>query len=156
MGEGDSQKISGILYILVGALRKLPRSGNITLYRGVKDEVNRSVYKKGSVVMWPAPTSMSPKMHETKKFLSDGEDQKRGDNDENSEELKKTLFIVEEGWGYNIQPYSLTPEDEEILLEPERRFQVESVIESDGITIIKLTMLDTPLVLQQFFGSGEN
>ena len=62
-----------------------------------------------------------------------------------------TLFVIEGGWGYNIQPYSLYPDEEEILLEPERRFQVQSVIGSET-TVINLRMLDTPLALPQFFG----
>ena len=26
-----------------------------------------------------------------------------------------TLFIIDKGWGYDIQPYSLFPDEEEIL-----------------------------------------
>lgn len=51
-----------------------------------------------------------------------------------------TLFIVEDGWGYDLQPYSLFQEESEILFEHERQFKVASVIRSDLI-IVKLTML---------------
>ena len=66
-----------------------------------------------------------------------------------------TLFIIENGWGYDIQPYSLFPDEAEILLEPERQFKVLSIIQAEGITIINLKMLDTPLALSQVFGEGK-
>ena len=65
-----------------------------------------------------------------------------------------TLFIIEDGWGYDIQPYSLFPDEAEILLEPERQFKVTSVIQGEGLTFISLRMLDTPLALPQVFGEG--
>lgn len=95
-------------------------------------------------------------MSATKKLLVDDEDDDEDEEENCSEEkenLKGTLFIIEDGWGYNIQPYSLYPEEEEILLEPERRFEVESVIESD-LTIVNLRMLDTPLILPQTFSDN--
>ena len=65
-----------------------------------------------------------------------------------------TLFIIEDGWGYDIQPYSLFPGEAEILLEPERQFKVLSVIPPTDLTVINLKMLDTPLALPQVFGEG--
>ena len=56
--------------------------------------------------------------------------------------------------GYNIQPYSLFSEVEEILLEPEREFRVQSVIKAK-LTVVKLEMLDTPSpLLPDVFWSG--
>ena len=54
-------------------------------------------------------------MEATKTFLAKGS--KDG-------EATGTLFIIDKGWGYDIQPYSLFPDEEEILLEPEKRFKV--------------------------------
>ena len=65
-----------------------------------------------------------------------------------------TLFIIEGGWGYDIQPYSLFPGEAEVLLEPERQFRVTSVIEAEGLTFINLQMLDTPLSVPEVFGEG--
>ena len=62
---------------------------------------------------------------------------------------------LKEGWGYNIQPYSLFPDEVEILLEPERQFKVLSIIRAD-LTIINLKMLDTPLALPLVFGEGKS
>ena len=128
------------------ALRKLPRVTGRTLYRGVRGKMNldKDHYYKGNVVMWPALSSTSPDMDTTKAFLAKGS---------KSGEATGTLFIIENAWGYNIQPYSLFPDEEEILLEPERQFRVVSVLEA-ALTIINLEMLDTPLSVPEVFGSG--
>ena len=102
-------------------------------------------YFEGSIITWPALSSTSPDMNTTKNFLAKGS--KTG-------KAVGTLFIIEGGWGYDIQPYSLFPDEAEILLEPERHFMVKSIIETDGMTIINLQMLDTPLALPQVFGEG--
>ena len=117
------------------------------LYRGVRSEVNvdESHYHKGNTITWPALSSTSPDMKATKTFLAKGA--KTG-------KATGTLFIIEDGWGYDIQPYSLFPDEAEILLEPERQFMVKSVIEAEGLIFINLKMLDTPLALTQFFGEG--
>lgn len=44
------------------------------------------------------------------------------------------------------------PDEEEIVLEPERQVRVKSVIEAEGLTIVKVEMLKTPLVLPGVFG----
>ena len=100
-------------------------------------------YSEGNVVTWPALSSTSPDSRNIKTFLSKG-----------GGKVKGTMFIIENGWGYNIQPYSLFPDEEEILLEPERQFMVKSVIEAEGIIVITLEMLDSPLILPNVFGRG--
>ena len=82
-------------------------------------------------------------MYPTKRFLSKGSVSGRA---------MGTLFVIGDGWGYNIQPYSLFPGEVEILVEPERQFRVVSVIPGD-LTIISLQMLDTPVILPHVFGS---
>ena len=83
-------------------------------------------------------------MEATKAFLAKGS---------KSREETGTLFIIDKGWGYDIQPYSLFPDEEEILLEPERQFRVASVIKA-ALTVINLEMLDTPLSVPGVFGGG--
>ena len=145
----DLQRASGLLYLVVSALRKLPRVTGRTLYRGVKCEVNldNKHYCKGNVMTWSALSSTTPGMEVTKVFLAKGS---------KSGKAAGTLFIIEDGWGYDIQPYSLFPGEEEIILEPERQFEVDSVVPGDGLTVINLKMLDTPLVLPEVFGEGKN
>ena len=142
----EMKRVSELLYLVMSALRKLPRVTGRTLYRGVRGEVSldRDHYHKGNVVTWPALSSTSPDMETTKGFLAKGS---------KSGEATGTLFIIDKGWGYDIQPYSLFPDEEEILLEPERLFRVVSVIKS-VLTIINLEMLDTPLSVPEVFGGG--
>ena len=102
-------------------------------------------YFKDNIITWPALSSTSPDMNTTKKFLAKGS---------RTGKATGTLFIIEDGWGYDIQPYSLFPGEAEILLEPERQFKVMSVIQTDAINIISLKMLNTPLALPQVFGEG--
>ena len=68
--------------------------------------------------------------------------------------MKGTLFIIEDAWGYDIQPYSLYSEEEEILLEPERVFEVTSVVDSEEFVMVTLKMVDTPPILTKVFGKG--
>ena len=137
------QKASGLLYLVMTALRKLPRVTDKTLYRGVQSKMNldEDHYCQGNVIIWPALSSTSPDLNATKEFLAKGS---------TSGNAAGTLFIIENGWGYDIQPYSLFPDEGEILLELERQFKVVSVIEAE-LTIIKLEMLDTPLCLADVF-----
>ena len=100
-------------------------------------------YSEGSTIAWHSLSSTSPSMSVTKSFLAKGS---RGSRSAG------TLFIIEGGWGYNISQFSLYPSESEILLEPERQFEVLSTIRSECFTVIKLRMLKTPLVLPDVFG----
>lgn len=139
----DLQKASGIMYLVMTALRKMSRVTGTTLYRGVRGEINKDTYVKGNVVTWLGLSSASPDMGTTKKFLTKGSKTGKSEG---------TLFIIEDGWGYNIQPYSLFPDEVEILIEPDRQFKVVSIIQG-ALTIVNLQMLDTPITLPQVFGS---
>ena len=129
------------------ALRKLPRYTGMTLYRGVRSGVkmDKDHYCKGSIITWSALSSTSPDMNAIKGFLS---------SDSEGGSASGVLFIIEDGWGYDVQPYSLYPDDAEILLEPEREFMVQDVIDAD-VTIVKLKMLDTPVILPEMFGDDQ-
>ena len=101
-------------------------------------------YCEGNVITWPAFSSTSPSMKSTKAFLAEGA---------KSGKAAGTLFIIEGGWGYDIQPYSLFANEEEILLEPDRQFKVTSIIPTDGMTVINVKMENTPLSLESVFKS---
>ena len=141
----ELKRASGLLYLLLSALRKMPRYTGRTLYRGIQSKVDVKQYKEGNVIPWRGFSSTSPDMKLTKTLLKKGTEDGKATG---------TLFIIENGWGYNIQPYSLFPGEEEILLEPERQFKVTNVISSSDLTVINLEMLDTPLLLPEVFGHG--
>lgn len=103
-------------------------------------------YLEGEEVFWPALSSTSSNVAVTKAFLAKGTDSKKAEG---------TLFMIENGWGYNIQSCSMFPGEEEIVLEPERRFRVKTVIPGEGLTVIKMEMLRTQLVLTEVFGEAK-
>ena len=64
----ELQRASGLLYLVMTALRKLPRVTGKLLYRGVRSEVSldEDHYYKRNIVKWPALSSTSPDMSATK------------------------------------------------------------------------------------------
>ena len=140
----EAMKTTGVgrlALTVMQALRKLPRTTGRTLYRGLREAVDTSTYMEDEVVVWHGLSSTSPDIKAVKAFLAKGS---------KSGKASGTLFVIENGWGYDLQPYSLFPDEEEVLLEPGRNFRVQGIIES-GVTIVKLKMLDTPLIQ---FGKG--
>ena len=77
------QSASGILYLVMTALRKLPRVTGMTLYRGVRSEVKMGVdhYHEGNTIIWPALSSTSPDIKATKAFLAKGFKDREGNRD---------------------------------------------------------------------------
>lgn len=170
--------VKDFLYLVMSALRKLPIYYGKPLYRGIRmNVVNRSTpqdkslplealglnrsgskyderlhlefdddYMEGEEVVWRALSSTSPNVAVTKAFLAKGT---------TSGKAEGTLFIIENGWGYNVQSCSMFPGEAEIVLEPERRFRVKTVIPGEGLTIIKIEMLRTPIVLPEVFGENK-
>ena len=130
-----------LAHLLLTTLRKLPIWKGRTLYRGIKCKVERSEYKPGNIVTWPTFSSAYLDMTDTRKFLA------RGSSDGKS---TGTFFIIERVWGYDIRPYSLHPDSCNIILEPERQFEVASVIGVD-LAIVTLEMVNSPLVPSYVF-----
>ena len=169
--------VRDVLYLVMTALRKLPVVEGMTLYRGIRREVDLRQYKEGRTIVWPAFSSASPDMKVTKEFLSNKKDKEENEDkeeegkedeiwrdvdrenperDQKEEKLcKGTLFIIEGAWGYDIEPYSIFQGEKEILLEPERKFEVESVIDGDEFIVVNLRMVDTPRILTKDFWEGE-
>ena len=144
----ELRKVRGMLFVMLSALRKLPRFEMATLYRGVRNAVDMSECKTGRVVVFHGLASASTNMNTVKDFLMSTDD---------SDGVKRscgTFFVIEEAWGYDIQPFSLFPNEKEVILEPERQFLVRSVIESD-VVIVNMKMLDTPLILPEVFGCDD-
>ena len=172
-GPEAVEPVKDLLYLVVSALRRMPTVYNKTLYRGVRgsaphssseqdgevlnDTSYPSIFNRGMEfaeddwtvgreVMWPTISSASPSASAAKEFLE------RGPNPENEERF---LFVIEKGWGYNIQSCSMSPREEEIVMEPERVFRVKSVSVRDGVTTVKMETLNTPLIFSELFGSKD-
>lgn len=131
--------IRKLLYLLLSGLRKLPRSrpsaGQI-FYRGItqkvpiaEDEANgHQFYAKGRTVTWRGFTSTTTNFGTTNAFLKRAQ--------------QSTLFNIggKDLWGYSIKKFSLFPNEEEILLEPETRVLVTGVIALGDSLLIDLAL----------------
>ena len=143
-------KISKYLFILLRALRKLkrfyPNKENKYLYRCITNKVNLSEdpfnkkyipYKVGNIKTFWGFTSTSENVKMTYNFLKEEEKIKSG-----------TIFLLGgDIWGYNISLFNYYGE-EEILLEPERKYKVDNILPPvNEIIYVNCKILTTPLVL---------
>lgn len=138
------RKTNCFLFLLLQALRKLPRHvpDNHFLYKGVRARVDTEStpklsgmipYAVGNEKIWWGFASTTENMKASQDLIGENEG---------------TLFMVGgDVWGYNISAFSDFPEEEEILLEPERRMSITNVSTAGKIVTVSLNMLDTPLVL---------
>ena len=140
------KKTRGFLFLLLQALRKLPRfvPESHTLYRGIRAHVqtepdpefpDRKPYAAGNKKTWWAFTSTTTSLEATRKFICNRE---------------STLFVVGKSpWGYDISVFSDFPDEKEILLEPERKLKVTGVVRQGQHIIVNAEMVDTPLILEK-------
>ena len=153
--EEGLKKVSKYLFILLNALRKLkryyPDEEQKYLYRGIKVMVNTKIdpfnpklvpYLRNKQKTFWAFSSTSPLPATALGFL--------GDNGYHEEKkLKSGTFFSLYGkiWGYDITVFNKYKE-EEILLEPERKFRIENVIpDHNGIINVTCEIIDSPIVL---------
>ena len=142
--------ISRYLYILLNSLRKLsryyPSKKNKYLYRCITKQVNilidpknkKSVpFIEGNEKTFWGFTSTSPNVKMTYNFLKEEKKIKSG-----------TIFTLGgDIWGYDITLFNYFKE-EEILLEPERKFIVDNVLPPvNEIINVNCRILKTPLIL---------
>ena len=142
--------ISKYLYILINSLRKLdkyyPKENSKYLYRCIntKVEINNNIFKPklipymmGNKKTFWSFTSTSPDVMTTYNFLKNEEKNKSG-----------TIFtLTGKVWGYDITLFNYYGENE-IILEPERKFIVDEVLPPvNDIIHIKSDIQDTPLIL---------
>ena len=146
--ERSVRNVSKYLYIFLKSLRKLPRyyPKNKFLYRCLTCKVNISKdpnneklvpYIAGNLKTFWGFTSTSPDPKMTYSFLKKEESNKSG-----------TIFTLGgDIWGYDIELFNYYNE-KEILLEPERKLKVDSVLPPvNDIINITCTILKTPLIL---------
>ena len=153
--EEGLKKVSKYLYILLKTLRKLkkyyPDEEQKYLYRGIKIKVETKIdpykpkfvpYIRNKIKTFWAFTSTSWLTSTACDFL--------GDNGYNEEKkLKSGTFFSLYGkiFGYDISLFN-TYNEEEILLEPERKFRIENVVpEPNDIVNVTCEILDSPIVL---------
>ena len=141
----NADKVAGLVYLFMSALRRLPKHKSKRLYRGIKHNVEKSNYVEGDVITWPAFSSAYSDMEAAKKFMT---------VDPSDGKTSGTMFVIKKSWEYDIWPYSLCPDNREFILEPGSQFKVISVLNEEFVTVT-LEMVESPLVLPQLFGEGK-
>lgn len=143
--NAQSHRVYPYVFYLLSALRKLSlyRSSR-TLYRAVNGEqLNEDTYRVGSILTWPSFMPVSFDKNRAYEFVC-----------KSNEIDKKVVFVITgEFKGYNISDYTLYPEECEILLEPESKFQITSIgpdLSNPSITIISMTIIETSLIIKDF------
>ena len=153
-------KISKYLFLFLKALRKLdkyyPNSKEKYLYRGISTQVQLNYdsfdktkipYLNGNKKVFWAFTSASNNPKTAYDFL-------RKDNINNK---SGTLFsLTGDVWGYDISLFNVYNE-KEILLEPEREFEVEeSIPPLNNVIYVRCKIKKTPLVLENIINKAMN
>ena len=136
-------------FILLKALRNLTpfNANNKILYRALEQKIiteipsnkpNYIPYQIGNIKTFWAFTSTSLKF--TTDFLGEREE----------DDLKVgTKFIIHGNIvGYDISSFSYFEGEDEVLLEPERKFEIINLCEFNGIIEVECNILKTPLVLE--------
>ena len=135
--QSGVENVSKYLYILLKSLRKLPKykvPPSKYLYRCISQKVN--LEKNDFKTFWGF-TSTSNDKETTYKFLESLNDNKTG-----------TLYkLYGKIWGYKLDLFNSYGE-KEILLEPERKFKVESIKNGEVIKV-KCKIDDNPSILEE-------
>ena len=97
--EDQLKEKKSYLRLLLGALRKLPRTELQTLFRGIKKDKHK--YTVGEEVTWKGFTSTSTSMKVTQAFLTDSRIRK----------VEGTLFEIRNEWGYSVADFSEFPDE---------------------------------------------
>ena len=158
--QSGVRKISKYLFLFLKALRKLdkyyPNSKEKYLYRGISTQVQLNYdshdktkipYLNGNKKVFWAFTSASYNPKTAYDFL-------RKDNINNK---SGTLFsLTGDVWGYDISLFNVYNE-KEILLEPEREFEVEeSIPPLNNVIYVRCKIKKTPLVLENIINQAMN
>ena len=121
-----------IIWLLLHALKKLPESPHRTVYRGMKNKPADlgGNYEKEDEFTWSGFTSTSTNMEVMKSFVG-----KVGD---------RTLFVLKsDGCGRGLVDFSLFPSEDEVVLPPNVRFEVESVFDTgNGLVILQCQQVE--------------
>ena len=144
------EKISKYLYIFLKALRKLPvyypSEKDKYLYRCIRPKVNYQIHI--TKTFWGF-TSTSQEKQTSFDFLGGG-----GGN----QNIKTgTIFRLEGDnlWGYDIQLFNYFNE-KEIILEPERKYIVDDILDINDIIYINCKMKKAPLILENIKSTTNN
>ena len=139
------KKVRGFLFLLLQALRKLPRftPESHALYRGISVYIQtefdpkfpkRLPYGAGNTKTWWGLTSTTTSLEVIQLFIK---------------EDKGTLFVLSgSAWGYDLSLFSNFPDELEVLLEPERKLNIKNVSAKGSLITVNAEIQNSPLILE--------
>ena len=123
----EIKKSADMLYMLLKSIRKIPLKEHPILYRGIKGELvdnklkgsfgffqPENEYKKDNTVVFKELTSTSTLRSPAMRFL----DHKK---------MSGVIFRIHNGRGYDVRPFSMFPNEREILMDIESKFKVLNI-----------------------------
>lgn len=125
-----------IMKLIETGLSKLPETGKIQVYRGVKADL-REKYKRLQKIIWWGFSSCTkcPAVVRRPEFLG-------------KPPTKRILFIITTDSGRSLRGFTLFEDEEEILLLPGREFKIISCTdEVEGLTEITLEEIKPEIML---------
>jgi hypothetical protein len=105
------------LRLIISALSKLPSTSCRTIYRGVKEDMNKKFFK-GKTFIWWGFSSCTSSIRTIKQYLG--------------EKGHRTMFIIDCNSAKDISRHSFYQTESDILLYPARQFQVISSLNSEN------------------------
>ena len=136
-----------LVWKLLAALRKLPRTYVQSLSRGVNRVVD---HHKGELVCWHRFSSTTRDMEVMQAFMRDEARATSGPTG--------TVYLIPGArcGGYDVRAFSFFPSEEELLLEPEHVFEVSSTFNSPSVRLVQLDLrTSAPLLRRRLALAGE-
>eukprot|EP01041_Mallomonas_annulata_P012778 gene12778-biopygen6277 len=131
-----------ILWLLMQALRKAQPCSRPVVYRGVKKDLSSQYREKGQVITWKGFTSTTTALDVLSQDLFLGTTGSR------------TMFHIEltSGRARMISALSMVEGENEVLLPPNSRFEVEAILgpTSDGLFTVQLKEMEPRDPILQF------
>lgn len=140
LNERDERlcQICDYLWLVLAALRKLPRVPRSLLYCPCRRTPGRAPPRVGERLVAPGFVYARTQWDVAKRAAED----ERG-----------TLFVLHECWGYAVAPLSFFGHDNDLLLEPGTQFRVDEVAQKERYTVVHLYRRDAPLYLERRMAS---
>eukprot|EP00727_Mastigamoeba_balamuthi_P003090 m51a1_g12779 hypothetical protein (399) ;mRNA; f:700-2333 len=123
----ELRRCRSLLFLVLAAVRRLPRVEGVVCR--VWASVDPRGCQRGAVVTWRGIGTASPDLG-VARGVGAG----------------KTVYVVSNGWGYDMRPLNLVREHESIITEPESEFVVTAVQEGPPL-VARMVLQTGPLLL---------
>ena len=122
-------RVRFLIWGLLKALRSLPYKHYDTLYRGLSKQIE---WKSNETRLWTSFTSTSVSKECAWKFTKVNKDGI----------CSGTLICIRDGWGYEVEQYSLVGGESEVLLEPGTKVLICGVYKKGGLSFCDVDYIE--------------